>query len=683
MKQKRYIRIISALLALLLLLTSCGVYKPAVGGSGSGEGSGGGSDSGAGSGGDGTSPFTVSLSYGGRPFIPTEEIGVMWNDGFSVHSANIGSDGVASVSGLDGDYRVTLTAAPNGYAYDPNAYMATNDRRNVVIELQRSTDLKVSATNELYRCVNLRNTGVYTVEITSGKEIFFEFAPKESGTYSIFSWIDITANSVNPTATYYGANSNYKMPYAVYDDGGEYYSTYTKNFKFEVNIADQQTSTGGQSAFTFGIATTERNGKYPVKLCFAITLDGQFELNLPESKVMVPKADLTYQRDYGSDYVFTWPEVPRGKNVFDEKLYKLMKGEGMAVTRPDGSTPGGTLEEMLTGEYINYFEHENDCYNIYRHIRINPSNEGGVLKGTFTVNEYTYVYSSGGIKVISALPISSGTYSYRYEYLEETKTDWESGEIENVTYHLFHPEHISGDEIDNAGFTLGADGVLDYGVCDSYYHLYDSVNDTYGPILYANITSPTRFIGENGSTPLNMMEAAGNKVLTVNGNQNYKMFIEGIMDLLVDPPSLDLGPYFCVNGCPCRDERKDDGDDEDPCIGVCGESCPKCSPDCRHLSDKAMGLFKDLPEEDGVLVYVENVDSYVLMPKWFMGYSYFVNSDGNYAVTEELQIFLQDLCTSQMLFFDGQGWVETHKTYQVFAGEDAQWLFACGYYKRK
>ncbi len=675
MMREKYVKIVSMLLAMLIFLTSCGVYKPATGGSGGGSGTGSGSGSDSGSGTD--APFTVSLSYGGKPFIPTENIGVMWNDGFSVHTADIGEDGTAAVTGLDGDYRVTLTQVPAGYAYDPNAYTATNDRRNIVIELQRSTSLKVPSINELYRCINIRKTGVYTIEVTSDKEIFFEFAPKESGTYSIFSWTDVTANTVNPVATYYGDNPHFKEVRNQYDDGGGYSSTYTKNFKFDVEIADQQISDGGQSAFTFSISTTERNGKYPISLCFAITLDGEFELNITDSVVVVPEFDMEKQREYGAEYEFVWPEVNRGKDVFDSSLYKVMDGEGMTITRPDGSSPSGTVEQMLAGEYINYFEHENKCHNIYRHIIIRPNTDGSGISGTFTVNEYVYTYSGSGVKQISSVPLFSGTYSYRYERIER-----DSGGAKYVE-HLFDTEYVSGDKIDNAGFTVGADGILDYGKCDGYYHLYDSVNDTYGPVLYANISSPTRFLGENGITPFTMIESAGNKALTINGHQNYKMFIEGIMDLLVDPPSLDLGPYFCINGCPCRDEPKDDGDDEQPCIGVCGESCAKCLPDCRHLSDEAMELFNDLSEEDGVLVRIENTGEYMLMPKWFMGYSYFANSDGVHAVTAELQYFLQNFCTSQLLFFDGQGWVETHSTYRIYAGEDDQWLFACGYYRLK
>ena len=56
------------------------------------------------------------------------------------------------------------------------------------------------------------------------------------------------------------------------------------------------------------------------------------------------------------------------------------------------------------------------------------------------------------------------------------------------------------------------------------------------------------------------------------------------------------------------------------------------------------------------------------------------NSDGVCYVTKELMEFLQKFSVSQRLFFDGNGFVETAG---VFALEDDQWLFACGYYVEK
>lgn len=54
------------------------------------------------------------------------------------------------------------------------------------------------------------------------------------------------------------------------------------------------------------------------------------------------------------------------------------------------------------------------------------------------------------------------------------------------------------------------------------------------------------------------------------------------------------------------------------------------------------------------------------------------NSDGVCYVTMEMKEFLQKFSISQRLFFDGNGFVESTG---VYAAEEDQWLFACGYYK--
>lgn len=61
-------------------------------------------------------------------------------------------------------------------------------------------------------------------------------------------------------------------------------------------------------------------------------------------------------------------------------------------------------------------------------------------------------------------------------------------------------------------------------------------------------------------------------------------------------------------------------------------------------------------------------------------YTAVCNSDGVCYVTMELMEFLQKFSVSQRLFFDGNGFVEQ---YGVYAIEEDQWLFACGYYVEK
>jgi hypothetical protein len=63
-----------------------------------------------------------------------------------------------------------------------------------------------------------------------------------------------------------------------------------------------------------------------------------------------------------------------------------------------------------------------------------------------------------------------------------------------------------------------------------------------------------------------------------------------------------------------------------------------------------------------------------------LGYADVVNRDGKFPVTPELKDFLQEYSISQLLFRDGNGWVEENPNIKVDAMEDDQWLFACGYY---
>lgn len=528
--KSKLLRVLTLLVTTALLLAACAEYNPADKTPGNHAGTGEG-ETGAVTTPDGEideNPFTVTLTYEGKTYIPDPEkpISVKWTDGFTLHTATIGSDGVARVGGLDGDYRVTLSSLPEGYTYNPNIYTATNNDRHVEIVLYKI----VTTTGQglgLYNAIPIRNTGLYCVELTNeAQEIYYQFAPPKSGTYSVEAWLDVTENHVNPIAGYYGANAAFKQLLEVIDDGGAT-GSYTKNFKLDVEIADEMISTGGQVAFTFGISATEREGKYPVKVYFAITLDGEFSLNLPKSEIMIPTEELVQQPDYDPNrYEFVGAEFPQ--------------------------TVGGVTANVF----------DSDNYKLW------PKSEGG----------------------------------------------------------------------------------------DGYYHLYNEAEypetHGYGPILYAHISSACRFM----DMPFTTLEYQGNKALTVsNGTENYKLFIEGFAALLVDPPG-DSGPYFCVTNCPCRLNGTCESVELIGMVGACTEACTNCHVDCRRCPAEALGKG---------------------------GYGEYTNSDGVYGVTRELKEFLQKYSLNQLLFFDGNGFVETHPTISVYAAEEDQWLFACGYYKEK
>ncbi len=531
MKQ-RMICLFSALLALLFLITSCGEYNPAAKQPGNDRESTSESMGNAITDEEGNideNPFTVTLTYNGETYIPAEEhpISVKWSDGYSVHTAPIEQNGVAYMGGLDGDYRVNLTAIPEGYTYDPNAYTATNNNRNLEIELHKIVTTRGHG-DQLYNAIEIKNTGLYCVELTSPThEIFFEFAPPKSGTYSVESWMDTIENQINPQAKFYGANAFNKV-YQYTADGGGAESTYTKNFKLDVQIADEMISDGGQVTFSFGVLATATDQQYPVKVYFAITLDGEFSLNHADSQMIYPS----------DEHLEMAPE-------YDRNLYEFV---------------GAEVRKTQDGSSANIFD--GTMYRLW------PISEGG----------------------------------------------------------------------------------------DNYYHLYDETaypeTHGYGPILYAYVSLPCRFMDASFTT----IEMRGNKALTVSkGTENYKLFIEGFQGLIVDPPG-DNGPYFCVTNCPCRESEQCESAKLGFENGACSDACENCHVDCRRCPTEAFGM---------------------------LGYGQYCNSDGVTAVTEELKQFLQKYSVNQLLFMDGNGFVETNPSLSVYAAENDQWLFACGYYKQK
>ena len=450
--------------------------------------------------------FTVSLMYAGSPYIPKIEMGVRWSDGKSVHEAQFGEDGIARISDLDGDYQVTLTALPKNFTYNPNVYVATNDSKNVIIELFKYKTAKRGGA-DIYNCISVKDLGIYRTELkNSASIVYYEFQPRQSGTYTIESWVDVTANVINPQIDFYNGTIAAKFFERTIDDGG-ISSTYTKNFKMTIEIDEQMI--GG--VYTFGVKVLANDSNFPVSVDFAVQLNGGFSYPWGTSDIVVPT-----QLDS-----INW-----------KAINELRGGSTNFV---------GAEKKLANGSYI------------------------------FDTDEWGYDEELG---------------CYR--------------KINPVT-----------------------------GIAD-------------GPVLYAYVAAPCRFIDEAFST----IEYRGNKALTVNGGtEDYKLFIEGYAALIKDPPQLEIGPYFCVLECPCRVLGT--------CDGACAPGCAECSPDCRNCPEEGKGT---------------------------PGYAGKCNEIGVVPVTPELKDFLQKFSISQKLYCDGNGWVEENPTIKVDAGEDDQWLFACGYY---
>lgn len=103
--------------------------------------------------------------------------------------------------------------------------------------------------------------------------------------------------------------------------------------------------------------------------------------------------------------------------------------------------------------------------------------------------------------------------------------------------------------------------------------------------------------------------------------------------------------------------------------------CAKITQPCAYY-EESLNLIeshgnKNLTVSNGTENYKQFIE---------IDYTLACNSDGVCYVTMELKEFLQKFSVSQRLFFDGNGFVESTGVYAI---EEDQWLFACGYYIEK
>ncbi len=281
---------------------------------------------------DPSDDFTVTLLADGKSYRPRMEMYAHWNDGFSIHTAKFNEFGIAKIDGLDGDYRVTLSSVPNEYTYNPNEHYATNENRTITIDLYTLNRMGGNGTG-IYDCKTFKKTGVYSATLNSPDDvIYFQYAPETSGTYSIESWADTTADDINPYVDVYGGHTQYRYFIRTVNDGGTV-GSYTLNFVFSVQIAKENISSGGQATYAFAIKADSKNNSYPISVTFAVKRNGEFELNyvgkvtgqaIPEYDFSdFDVADHEYDK---SEYTIANPEYQlNGSNtyVFDQNKYKL------------------------------------------------------------------------------------------------------------------------------------------------------------------------------------------------------------------------------------------------------------------------------------------------------------------------------------------------------------------------
>ena len=426
---------------------------------------------------DGERCFKVYLECNGEKFTAGgSAVVVTWNNGVSTPvKQTVDKDGIATVTGLDGDYTVTLDNLPDGYTYNPNPYdeerdayghIVTNDDPEIIINVYQLGEGKGNG-GALDKRIVLTKTNVYRATFTSDtQKIYFEFAPKASGKYTIESWVSVYDDKINPKIDVH--NSNFAMPEYRYtlDTGAAEGKYYTKNFKYEVQIAEEMITEGGQVVFIFAIHTSARNDKYfPVSVDFAVKYEDEFELDHIQSNLVVPEGL------YG---------------IMAEKLKELR---------------GLTLDEFLS-EYKNQGLSESD-YNALKNFPLVKLDNGLQLNA--------FLNENAALRTVAL--------SHLFGVFQEANKD------------------ISGKSWVNSATTIGnskvflSDGYR-YNEKTGFYHKYDEekyadskYGEGFGPILYADITESVRT--KVLDTAFTLIEYRGNRALTVsNGTEDYKFFIE-------------------------------------------------------------------------------------------------------------------------------------------------------------
>ena len=330
---KRFLIILASLLAIVstLCFSACGTYKPAVPpdnnvnkpGDGNQPGDG---DNNGGDNEDNDGVFSATLICKGEVFRPDIEMSAKWNDGTQVHTAAFNSDGVAEISGLDGEYTVTLSEVPDGYTYNANKYNVDNDNRKVEIELYELTEYYGAGTGK-YNSIILTKLGAYRLTFTeAGQNIFCEYRPEKSGMYAIESVVDVNANEVNPRLDVYVGHGAWKpdRPNYSLNDGGVS-SVFTKNFKYEVSVA------GRGPVYSFAIKFDKRSHvELPVDIDFIITRDGDFEVEESTYKVALPQEEFKQTPEYSP---FRYEFKKFGTVVGDKTI---LDGTGVYLSPDDG-----------------------------------------------------------------------------------------------------------------------------------------------------------------------------------------------------------------------------------------------------------------------------------------------------------------------------------------------------------
>lgn len=455
--------------------------------------------------------FKVSITIKGQtvPISESDGIYAIWVNRSEEVRALV-KNGVASTKGLDGEYNVHLSKCIEGYTYDPNSAVATSNNSNTTIELMEISPCRGKGTNiyqNVYQIKNItikdpNNVGeLYAYSATVNKyvdkpdesgtnqtgTVFFQFVPNSPGIYTIESMVDTNDDNINPIVDIYNGTTAAKFFKESKDDGGfSKKGGYTKNFKYEVNISEEEIG----NAYAFGIRAKVKNNVYPVDIFFKIVYISYYEMEQTDIELVLAN-EAYYKRDSDGKLIYPIDENGKLLNSSDEALaYNYVK-----------------IGDTVSGSII-------DAYHTLSYGCVD--NGGNLLHGVGGTNA-----------LISGMTENLSDTKYlrvRYSKVGDSYVRDPNGEY--VRLGTINTKNHSGtynDFVKYNGFKQGNRVVLDgsrvyFNKEDGYYH-FDSLT---GPIVCARITSKAQYF----DSAFIHLEDPGNAVLRVFGKENYKRFVE-------------------------------------------------------------------------------------------------------------------------------------------------------------
>ena len=434
-------RLIVNLLIVVLAVAVCiaagcgGTYVPPGGNGGTGSDKpkppeGGGSTTGK------DRDFTVTLVCDGKPFEELEGVTVYWTDvsGFSQPvSAKFDKDGKARVSGLDGDYLVTLQGLPDKYTYDPNANYAGILNRNIEVEIYRVITIRNVAGQDgstVDTAKQILAEGAYRLQVArENVTAYYYYKPKYSGTYTVKSLVDIHENLVNPRYRECSGTESGKRYYGDYIDGSGASSTYTVNFD-ETHDFD---STNIGNILIFGV-TAETRGDYPVPIEFLVK-------RVDDSSFDSEKAPISIPEEF--------------KDVTDEN-FAAFKAEKDALMKSQGST-FVAFSGYLNGDTVAF--NEDDGY--YHVVDKNGKPTGPVVCAMISRSPSVFVTPEGEDSFISveyhgnkALTVDDNYEKYSQNFYPDIESPYDDMDNHFINYKVFIEgyENIASHDVPKDGF---------------------------------------------------------------------------------------------------------------------------------------------------------------------------------------------------------------------------------------